>query len=160
MESLKIREPHETDWPAILAVANESVARIPGAGPQDEWLRNRRSFDLARGVQQQLIAEASGSPVGYAALESRDPAKPRSFRLFVVCAPQLLETVGEHLYAELQSRLRKLGATDVWFQEYASDAEFIAFARRRGFSKRGCFAFQGTEIIVLAKSPVPGEAAA
>jgi hypothetical protein len=88
--------------------------------------------------------------VGYAALESRDP-RPRSFRLFVVCVPEFLETVGEHLYAELQSRLRKLGAADVWFQEYASGVAFIAFARRKGFSERSRFVSQGTEIIVLAK---------
>jgi hypothetical protein len=160
MESFRIREPDGTDWPAILALANESVARIPGTGPQDEWLRNRRSFDLSKGLQQQLIADASGYPVGYAALEARDPGKPRSFRLFVVCAPQVLETVGEHPYVELQSRLRKLGAADVWFQEYASDAELIAFARRRGFSERSRFVSQGAEIIVLVKSLVTGEATA
>jgi N-acetylglutamate synthase-like GNAT family acetyltransferase len=160
MESLRIREPHETDWPAILALANESVAHISSAGSQQEWLRNRRSFDRSQGVQQQLIMEASGAPVGYAALECRDLVKLRSFRLFVVCAPQWLETAGEHLYAELQSRLAKLGATDVWFQEYAANAEFITFARRRGFSERRRFVFQGTEIIVLAKAPVGGEAAA
>jgi hypothetical protein len=78
----------------------------------------------------------------------------------VVCAPQFLEAVGEHLYVELQSRLRKLGATDVWFQEYASDADFIAFALRRGFSERSRFVSQGAEIIVLAKSGVTGEAEA
>lgn len=154
MESLEVREPHETDRPGILAVANESVAGVPGAGPQDEWLRNRRSFDRSRGVQQELVAEASGSLVGYAALESRDPAKPRSFRLFVVCAPQLLETVGERLYAELQARLGKLGAAEAWFQEYASGAEFIAFARKRGFSELGRFVLQDIELIVLGKSPV------
>jgi hypothetical protein len=154
MESLEVRAPHEADWPAILAVANESVAGVPGAGPQDEWLRNRRSCDLSRGVQQQLVAEASGSLVGYAALEARDPAKPRSFRLFVVCAPQLLETVGARLYAELHGRLAKLGAAEAWFQEYAAGAELIAFAGNRGFAERGRFVLQDVELIVLAKSPL------
>ena len=87
-------------------------------------------------------------------------AKPRSFRLFVVCSSQFLETVGEYLYTELHLRLDKIGAADVWFREYAGDAEFIAFARRRGFSERERSVFLGTEFIVLAKSPVTGEAAA
>ena len=154
MESLSVREPCETDWPAILAVANKSVARVLGAGPQDEWLRNRRSFDHSKGVQQQLIAEASGSPVGYAALESREPVKPHSFRLFVVCAAEHLETAGELLYAELYSRLRRLEADDAWFREYASDDALIAFAKRRGFAERERFVFQGVELVVLVKSPI------
>jgi len=131
MESVKIRELEETDWPPILAVANESVARIPGAGPQDEWLRYRQAFDRSKGVQQQLIADASGSPVGYAALESGDPGMPRSFRLVVVCAPQFLETVGEHLYVELQARLRKLGATDVWLSSISHPASALSCGSRR-----------------------------
>jgi hypothetical protein len=152
MESLRIREPGETDWPAILVLANESVAHVTGAGSQDEWLRNRRGFDLSRGVQRQIIADAAGSPVGYAALECPDPSKSQSFRLFVVCAPQLLETVGEQLYAELQSWLTKRGAADVWIQEYASDAALIAFARKRGFAERRRFVSGGIEIVALAKS--------
>jgi len=110
MEPLQIRELREIDWPAVLAVANQSVAHIPGAGPQDEWLCNRGTFDPSKGVQQQIVAEASGSAVGYGALESRDPAEPRAFRLFVVTAPRLLDTVGQHLYGELLSRLSALRA--------------------------------------------------
>jgi hypothetical protein len=151
MESPTIRELDESDWPAVLAVANESVACVPGAGPQDEWLRNRRSFDIGRGVQHQVVAQAAGSTVGYAALESRDPATPLCFRLFVVCAPRLLETVGELLYAELQSRLRTLGATEARFQEYASGVELIAFAKAKGFSEAARFVYQGTDLIVLTK---------
>lgn len=51
-----------------------------------------------------------------------------------------------------QSWLRTHGATDLWFQEYASATEIIAFARRRGFSERRRFEYQGTAIVVLGKS--------
>lgn len=145
IRSLRARAPDEADWPSILALANESVAGVPGAGPQDEWLGNRRSFDSLR---HQLVVHASGSLVGYGAAESRDSG---SFRLFIVCAPAARETVGAHLYAALESWLQTQGATDVWFQEYATDTELIAFARRRGFSERRRFEYDGTEIVVLGK---------
>ena len=160
MEPLCIRELREGDWPAVLDLANQSVAHIAGAGPQDEWLRNRRSFDPSRGIQYQVIAEASGNPVGYGALESQSPAQPQSFRLFVVTPPRLLATVGEHLYGKLHSRLGELSAAEAWFREYASDASFIEFVRRRGFSERKRFVLQGTELIILANARVDGAAAA
>jgi hypothetical protein len=43
VEPLHVRELREGDWPAVLAVANQSVAAIPGAGPQDEFARLERS---------------------------------------------------------------------------------------------------------------------
>lgn len=44
------REPHETDWPAILAVANESVATSLAPAPK---------------TSGSAIAEASTSPEGF-----------------------------------------------------------------------------------------------
>jgi hypothetical protein len=154
MTALMLREPRETDWPAILGLANASVAGVPGAGLQDDWAENRRRFDHARGTQRQLVAvdEATRSIVGYAAVESAGSDAPGAFRLFLVTAPEQLPRIGEILYQNLIAVLREIGAREVRFQEYASDAPLLAFARARGFVERHRFAIdEGVEIVQLAR---------
>lgn len=76
--SLELREPREQDWTAILALANQSVQAVPGAGSQEEWLDNRqRSSPLRR----HFVAVEAGAIVGYAAIESQFDQVEQGFRL-------------------------------------------------------------------------------
>ena len=62
MAHFRLRVVRDDDWPAILAVANRSVAGVAGAGPQDEWLRNRQRFDPAGGWREQWFEQSYSSP--------------------------------------------------------------------------------------------------
>ena len=44
MSNWTLREPTATDWPGILQLASASLADMPMAPPQDEWLANRRAY--------------------------------------------------------------------------------------------------------------------
>jgi L-amino acid N-acyltransferase YncA len=135
---LVMREPREADWPAILGLANRSVAGVPGAGSRDAWAESRRRFDRSAGIQRQLVAvdESTGEVVGYGALERRSGDPPDGYRLFVVTAPEQLGRIGELLYRNLVALLRELGARSAWFAEHAADRAFLEFARTRGFREK------------------------
>jgi hypothetical protein len=125
-----LRDVRGEDWPAILEVANASVAHLASAGTQEEWLHNRRHFDSAQGTQHQYVAEdpVSGAVLGYGAIESSP-----EFRLFVVTLPEYLPTVGELLYERALALLAESSAVRVWFTEYADDRTLVSFARAHGF---------------------------
>lgn len=147
--SAELREAREDDWPAILALANQSVAGVSGAGPQDEWLRNRRR---PHPLRRELVALESDAVVGYAALEAQLPRIERSFRLFVVSRPERLAEIGALLYRRVEGLLAELGAAEAWFVEYASDQRLLAFLAERGFEEVRRLHVEGEgECVVVSK---------
>lgn len=151
MEDAVLRSVRDLDGPALLALANRSVAHVPGAGRQEAWLHNRRHFDSGRGVQLQFVAEhpESGALLGYGCIES-DPRG--EYRLFLVTTPDRLSGVGELLFERGLAVLGELGAQRVWFTEYAGDEPLLRFARKHGFSEFRRFALAGgTEAMTLLK---------
>lgn len=147
--SLELREPRDEDWPAILALANQSVKDVPGAGAQEEWLANRRASSPLR---RHFVAVETGSLVGYAAMESHFDRVERGFRLFVVAPPAQRGRVGTLLYARLESLLAELRAAEAWFVEYAADRDFLAFLAERGFHEARRFRSDaGEECVVVSK---------
>jgi len=150
MRPMPFREPIDDDWPVILDIANRAIAHVPGAGPQTEWLENRRTF-AARGTQQHFVHIERDEVVGYGAMEAVRDA-PDAYRLFVVTAPERLERVGGAIYRELDARLARVGAKNAWFVEFAADERFGAFIRARGFTEARRFALaSGEPAIVLAR---------
>jgi hypothetical protein len=150
-----LRDVGTADWPAILELANGSVAHLPSAGPQDEWLRNRRHFDSASGTQRHYVAEhpETGALLGYGAVESSP-----EFRLFVVTLPEHLPTVGELLYERALALLGESNAARVWFTEYASDRILLSFARAHGFGDARSFTLpDGAEATTLVKQLSGGD---
>lgn len=151
MTELERRDIVESDWPAILALANASVAHVPGAGSQEEWYENRRRFDRSKGEQHHyvLVESGDGEISGYGSVE-RSPNG--EFRFFIVTLPVRLDTVGERLYEENVKLACELGADRVWFTEYADDPVLLAFARARGFEEFGRLRLEdGVEAITLMK---------
>jgi N-acetylglutamate synthase-like GNAT family acetyltransferase len=157
-----LRDARDSDWPAILELANESVADVPGAGSQDAWVTNRRSFDASSGVQRHWVAEEEPVVVGYSAVESRAKDNPKSFRIFVVTDPKRRASLGRRLLENALAELKRQGAKSAWFAEYALDTEFIGFLKHYGFAEQerfesddGSEVFElkdGAEVIVLSKS--------
>ncbi len=154
--------PSEDDWPEVLRLANASVADVPGAGPQDEWLANRRGFAdrpgfaSGGGLRRHLVCRdpASRRAVGYGAVE-HDPQAPNgAFRLFVVTEPSALETVGVQVLEQAFETLAQLGARTAWFTEYAADSRLVSFVRRQGFEEVRRFDWRGAELVTLEKKLV------
>src|SRR5687767_3751647 len=126
----ELRDVDERDWPAILALATRSVAHIPEAGAQDQWLDNRRNFDRTRRRQWRYVDTRDGAIVGYGGVETDTRGE---YRVFIVCAPSDLGDVGERLYQHALAILAQTDATRVWFTEHAADAPLREFAEARGF---------------------------
>ena len=129
---MKFRPPHDADWPAILDIANQSVACIPEAGSQNEWLQNRRAF-AETGFQHHVVLAAGSEVLGYGAAESAEQAPPDSYRLFVVVRPEHLLDYGSLIYEHLDQRLQELGAAAAWFVEYSEDHALISFILGLGY---------------------------
>ena len=151
--------PSGSDWAEILRLANASVADVPGAGPQDEWLANRRSFAEAHasagGVQRHFVArDASGRVRGYGAVEHDPQAPEDAFRLFVVTEPSDLGSVGARILGHALEALADLGARSAWFTEYAADSRLVGFVRGHGFEEARRFDWRGAELLVLEKKLV------
>jgi N-acetylglutamate synthase-like GNAT family acetyltransferase len=149
--------PASEDWPTILQLANTSVANVPPAGQQDEWLTNRQDFASKPGaVQRHFVARdsESGRVVGYGSLEHDPQAPADAFRLFVVTDPADLESIGNELLEHALSQLDRLGAKTAWFTEYADDTSLLGFARARGFEPVRSFDWRGSELLVLEKKLV------
>ncbi len=136
MSSLHRRDIVDSDWAAILELANASVAHVAGAGTQEEWYENRRGFDAEKGTQHHYVLEDTerGEIAGYGGVEKSPHGE---FRFFIVTLPQRLDTVGEQLFQENMKIARELGAERVWFTEYADDAVLLAFAKARDFQELG-----------------------
>lgn len=147
-----LRTPLESDWPAIHAIANRSVAAVADAGDQAEWLRNRRSFS-DRGWQFHCVVDEQGMIAGYGAME-RDERAPRGqYRLFVVTEPDRLDEVGDTILRRLEQLLDERDAAGSWFVEYAADARLIRFLEQRGYTESRRFVLPtGQPAIVLTKA--------
>ncbi|MEE9253367.1 MAG: hypothetical protein V3U43_00380 [Pseudomonadales bacterium] len=151
MTTLARRDVTATDWPRILELANASVSHVPGAGTQEEWYENRRSFDSSSGTQDHYVFEDSerGEIVGYGGVEMTPNGE---FRMFIVTLPQLLETVGERLFQENLELAKIRGAERVWFTEYVDDTVLVEFAKARDFMELGRIRLdEGVEAITLMK---------
>ena len=150
----QLRPIRDADWPAILELANESVAHVPGAGSQETWHDNRRHFDSKTGIQHQFVAEdpQSGAVLGYAAVESNLPGE---FRLFLVMLPGYLDSLAELLYERCVELLREHDVRRVWFTEYGADEPLLSFARAHGFEEARRFSLpNGPEAVTLVKEVV------
>jgi len=148
-----LRAPQEGDWPAVLELANASVASLPEAGTQEEWLQNRRGFDPRGGVQHHLVSVRGGVVLGYGAIESGAGPDPSSYRMYVVTRPELYATVGEQLYQALIGALRQRGATEAWLIEYVGDRAALPFVLERGFREHRRMTLpDGREAVVVSRS--------
>jgi hypothetical protein len=146
------REPTDEDGPAILVLANRSVEGVPGAGPQNDWLRNRQQYDCSRGVRRHFVAVGSLGILGYGTVESAAPSQPNGYRIFIATTPEDRDEVGARLYDRVTEELAALDAREAWFIEYAADEKFLSFIRARGFRKVRSFRLEsGTELVVLTK---------
>jgi N-acetylglutamate synthase-like GNAT family acetyltransferase len=149
---IRLRIPDDNDWPAILELANLSVADVPG-GPQDDWLANRRDFAQRPGVQRHWVTEQAGvrGIAGYAGVETRPEYD--GARIFVVTAPAAREDLGTHLLTHALNVARQFEVTSVWLIEYAADTAFASFLKRHGFAETRRFALEGgRDVAVLAMS--------
>jgi GNAT superfamily N-acetyltransferase len=151
---LRLRAVRDDDWPAILAVANHSVADVSGAGSQEEWVSNRRRFDPTRGFREHFLAISDNDEiVGYGAIESAGAIDDGEFRMFVVTPPERLTVVGDFLYRSAIEALARVGARRVRLTEYAADHRLRAFAEARGFIEHERFRIaNGIEIVTLLKN--------
>jgi hypothetical protein len=151
---IRLRSVRDEDWPVILAVANRSVAGVPGAGTQEEWESNRRRFDATRGFREHFVAEITDQAevVGYGAVESMSTGERDELRMFIVTPPERLSVVGELLYRSAMTVLARARVRRVRLTEYAGDQPLRAFAEARGFSEQHRFQIaDGNEVIVLVK---------
>jgi GNAT superfamily N-acetyltransferase len=152
VSDLRLRTPEEDDWPALLDLANRSVAGVAGATTQEQWVANRRSFAEVPGVQKHWVAAdaATGEITGYVGVEFRSQDESGA-RLFVVVEPSQRDDVGARLLTHALDVARREGAADVWLIEYGGDDAFLAFLRAHGFSETRRFALaDGAEACVMS----------
>ncbi len=154
MSEVTLRVPGNDDWPAILALAESSLAELPTVPSQLEWLNNRRSFSPSDGIQQHFVATSDGRIVGYAGVERRNKGPTArgadTYRLFVVVEPSARTTLGTRLFAKLRECLINLGARRAWVLEYEADARFISYLEEMGFARLRSFnPDDGTPLVEL-----------
>ncbi|MGA9721326.1 MAG: GNAT family N-acetyltransferase [Candidatus Binatus sp.] len=156
MNEIALRPPTDDDWPAILALAELSLAELPDAPSQQEWLNNRRSFTPANGVQRHFVATSGERIVGYACIEHRNQAAYRrkpvdsAYRLFVVVAPSARTKLGTYLLAKLRDSLIDLDARRAWLLEYEADTGFISYLEQVGFARLPGFKLDdGSSVVEL-----------
>jgi hypothetical protein len=141
MNERTLRAPTHDDWPAILALAELSLAELPNAPDQNEWLKNRQSFTPSDGIQRHFVATSDERIVGYGCIEHRNKTSGGSepsdgvYRLFVVVAPSERRTLGTRLLAKLRECLIDVRARRAWVVEYEADAGFLAYLNEMGFVK-------------------------
>src|SRR3990172_8797197 len=92
--SITLRGVSERDWDAIALMADEAAPQATG-GNRD-WLRARMAFDESAGTRRHYVAvDDHGRVRGYGAVE--DAARDGRYRVFIVTAPELLDTAGERM---------------------------------------------------------------
>jgi|SRR5579884_2545549 L-amino acid N-acyltransferase YncA len=149
---IKLRKAVETDWPAILEVANAAVPESPRENQQ--WLSNRMRFDQTGYIRRHYVAleAATGKVIGYGAIEGGKEAG--RYRLFVVTSPDQLATgAGDLLYNQLIADLSTLNASAIWARESAHDALLLNFLSQHGFHETGRFQLPdgGVEVVVMER---------
>lgn len=156
MNEITLRAPTDDDWPAILTLAELSLAELPNAPSQLEWLNNRKSFSASDGIQRHFVATSGAGIVGYACIEHRSKSSGKKtvedvYRLFVVVTPSARRTLGTHLLAKLRESLIDLGARRAWVAEYEADAAFLAYLEEMGFEKLKTFRLDdGTQAVEMS----------
>jgi len=122
------------DWLPIETMAHaRQQSDVPG---NNLWLHGRQNFDEARYIRRQYVAEEANSEqiLGFGSIE-QTIYLPK-YRLFIVTDPHWLKLgVGDLLLERLMSDLKEANAVTVSCREYASQAEFLAFLRSRGFKE-------------------------
>jgi hypothetical protein len=157
MDSVRLREPCDDDWPAILKLAELSLGEMPAAPSQQEWLDNRRSFSQADGIQRHFVAASGDRIVGYACIEHRNTTPEGVYRLWVVVVPDSRTTLATWLLAELRECLMRVGARSARMVEYQADARFLSYLVERGFVKGQIFTLDnGSPVVGLTMdAPFP-----
>jgi|TARA_Y100000310_G_scaffold336490_1_gene421159 hypothetical protein len=148
---MKFRPPTDNDWPVIWEIANQSVADVPGAGVQDEWLVNRRGFS-EHGFQHHFVLTDHGSVLGYGSVERASDAPPDIYRIFVVTAPEHLQECGARIFDRAERKLMELSAVESRLVEYAEDHRLGSFLLARGYTEVREFQLDsGQQAVVLSK---------
>ncbi|MGB8412192.1 MAG: hypothetical protein WCE23_05140 [Candidatus Binatus sp.] len=87
MSEVTLRAPGDDDWPAILDLAELSLAELPNAPSQHEWLNNRRSFTPSDGVQQHFVATSGERIVGELLISPESAIRHTQALLSLLIAP-------------------------------------------------------------------------
>jgi len=135
------RSPEPNDWPRVKELADVSVADIPGAGSQDEWLINRKQFTTV-GEQKHFVCVDDDRIVGYGSLERAADAPAGHCRMFLVTAPEALDSVGPFIFEELQELASCRNISRSCFVEYSEDPRLLGFLRKRGYRDCGTIALE------------------
>jgi len=152
MLAASLRDPRDSDWPGLLALANRSVAHVPGAGTQEEWVENRRRLRRQDDDVRGFVLEEAGEIRGYVGIEPTPARRPGSWRVFLVCVCEDWSTVGAKLHDAATELLTNASASEAWLREYAEDVPYADFLATRGFRETQRFALpDGTEAIELTK---------
>jgi len=128
------------DWPRVKELADMSVADVPGAGPQDDWLTNRKQFTTL-GEQQHFVCVDDDRIVGYGSLERATDAPAGHCRMFLVTAPEHLDSVGPFIFEELQELASRRNISRSCFVEN-SEHPLLDFLRKRGYRDCGTIALE------------------
>lgn len=134
MAEANVRPVKTEDYPAILQVADAAVPFDPQGNRG--WLRSRQAFDETVHARRHYVLEYDGQIVGYGGLEEQGGG-PHRYRLYVVTAPERLESVGRALFERLRQAAIPLGARTLWVREYARDEALLDFFGERGFAETG-----------------------
>jgi hypothetical protein len=143
--SIILRHPLGSDWAAILEVANLSA---PWAD-NTEWLERRKTF--AGYLRHHYVAVETDLDrvIGYGAIEGEQTQG--RFRIFVVTRPELLPTVGDQIYRQLDLDLSELNAEVAWAREESRDP-LIDFFREHGIHETARFHHDEREIVIMEKT--------
>ncbi|MBN1966702.1 MAG: hypothetical protein JW910_18765 [Anaerolineae bacterium] len=123
--------PFETADDDLLPALASAAAPFDPVGMTD-WVEQRRRFDATKYTRRHYLALDGGRARGYGAIEQQG-GDPSRYRLFVVCAPEDLDTAGTQLYDQLLADLKTLNARVAWTREYRQDEALLAFFAARGF---------------------------
>jgi len=130
---IELRQATAADWDAISALADESVRRVPSAGKQIEWSRNRISFS---GRRWHFAAERFDGIVGYGSLEAQAEDAGSSFRQFLVVnwGVDASTEIADGLSDRLCDVARSEQVSKVWMREFAEDEPLLNHLLARGFA--------------------------
>ena len=126
-----LRRPNDSDWPAILRVANDALPNAPDGNAA--WLEARQRFNDNTRRRRHYVAEGNGEIVGYGAVEEASPGR---WRTFVVMSPEQLNGgIGDRMLRQLLADIHDLGGGVAWMREQADDRSLLAFVASWGFKE-------------------------
>jgi N-acetylglutamate synthase-like GNAT family acetyltransferase len=127
---LELRPFESNDFSLLLDLANEAVPFAPTENA--EWLEYRKAFDESHRFRRHYLAMDNNHALGYGGLEQQNE-DPKSLRIYIVCSPQNLDTVGTMLYNQLIQDAQQIGATTLWARELQADESATEFFTGKGF---------------------------